>query len=120
MAAHTTAASATQQFFDENVGSVSEEMLNDVREAVVSFVSKHSEAGRRIAVVTSGGTTVPLEHKTVRFIDNFSTGTRGALCCENLIGKGYAVIFLHRRGSAFPFMVDVCSALRNDPLGLLA
>ena len=31
-----------------------------------------------LAVVTSGGTTVPLEQRTVRFIDNFSTGTRGA------------------------------------------
>ena len=75
--------------------------------------------GRRIAVVTSGGTTVPLELKTVRFIDNFSTGTRGALCCEYLIRKGYAVIFLHRCGSAFPFAVDLCTALRVDPRSLI-
>ena len=33
-------------------------------------------------VITSGGTTVPLEKNTVRFIDNFSTGTRGATSAE--------------------------------------
>mmetsp|Transcript_36997 Transcript_36997/g.92085 ORF Transcript_36997/g.92085 Transcript_36997/m.92085 type:complete len:329 (-) Transcript_36997:88-1074(-) len=57
----------------------------------------------RIAVVTSGGTTVPLERNTVRFIDNFSTGGRGAACAEGLLGAGYAVIFVTRRGSVFPF-----------------
>ena len=37
---------------------------------------------KRIALVTSGGTTVPLENNTVRFIDNFSAGTRGATSAE--------------------------------------
>lgn len=32
--------------------------------------------------VTSGGTAVPLEKRCVRFIDNFSGGTRGALSTE--------------------------------------
>lgn len=30
----------------------------------------------------SGGTTVPLESRTVRFIDNFSAGTRGSSSAE--------------------------------------
>ena len=34
------------------------------------------------ALVTSGGTTVPLERRTVRFIDNFSSGNRGAALTE--------------------------------------
>lgn len=58
---------------------------------------------QRVAVVTSGGTTVPLEKNTVRFIDNFSTGGRGAACAEGLLSAGYKVIFVTRRGSAFPF-----------------
>lgn len=37
---------------------------------------------RPIVCVTSGGTTVPLERHCVRFIDNFSGGTRGALSAE--------------------------------------
>ncbi|CAG8619777.1 14798_t:CDS:2 [Racocetra persica] len=49
---------------------------------VKEFVNKHYEAGRKIALVTSGGTTVPLENNTVRFIDNFSAGTRGATSAE--------------------------------------
>eukprot|EP00918_Siedleckia_nematoides_P043367 GHVU01094771.1.p2 GENE.GHVU01094771.1~~GHVU01094771.1.p2 ORF type:complete len:103 (+),score=18.03 GHVU01094771.1:360-668(+) len=35
-----------------------------------------------IALVTSGGTAVPLERRPVRFLDNFSTGRRGAACTE--------------------------------------
>jgi len=73
------------------------------------FIDYHATAGRRLVLVTSGGTTVPLgvflfcffslcsselkmlqldpsadsstrtEKQTVRFIDNFSAGTRGAV-----------------------------------------
>ncbi len=45
------------------------------------FVNLHT-GQRPVAIVTSGGTTVPLERNTVRFIDNFSTGTRGATSAE--------------------------------------
>jgi len=44
----------------------------------------------------SGGTTVPLEHNTVRFVDNFSAGTRGSASAEYFLGAGYSVIFLYR------------------------
>ena len=40
---------------------------------------------RPIAVVTSGGTPVPLERNCVRFIDNFSAGTRGAMSTEEFL-----------------------------------
>ncbi|KAK3865323.1 hypothetical protein Pcinc_022446 [Petrolisthes cinctipes] len=56
-----------------------------------------------IALVTSGGTTVPLERNTVRFVDNFSAGTRGAASTEYFLAQGYAVIFLHREKSVVPF-----------------
>lgn len=78
-----------------------------------AFLTTVREAGLNLAVVTSGGTTVPLELSTVRFIDNFSTGTRGALCAEHLLTIGsevssdcprYAVIFLSRAGSTQPFL----------------
>ena len=52
------------------------------------FVENAILDGKYIACVTSGGTAIRLEKKTVRFIDNFSTGTRGALCVENLLLKG--------------------------------
>lgn len=53
--------------------------------------------------MTSGGTTVPLENQTVRFIDNFSAGTRGATSAEYFLEAGYAVIFLHRQFSLLPY-----------------
>src|ERR1700712_2715570 len=60
------------------------------------FIQYHLENApdRRIVLVTSGGTTVPLENQTVRFIDNFSAGTRGATSAEYFLDAGYAVIFL--------------------------
>ena len=51
----------------------------------------------------SGGTTVPLEERTVRFIDNFSGGMRGARSAEYFLARGYAVLFLHRTRSLLPF-----------------
>lgn len=68
-----------------------------------SFISRHSAASRRVVLVTSGGTTVPLENQTVRFIDNFSAGTRGACSAEYFLEHGYAVIFLHRQFSLLPY-----------------
>lgn len=52
----------------------------------------------------SGGTTVPLEHNTVRFVDNFSAGTRGAASAEYFFDHDYSVIFLHRQKSLEPFV----------------
>ena len=56
-----------------------------------------------IVLVTSGGTTVPLECNTVRFIDNFSTGKRGSASTEYFLRKNCYVILLHRSGSLRPF-----------------
>lgn len=67
------------------------------------FIDFHVKANRRVCLVTSGGTTVPLEKQTVRFIDNFSAGTRGATSAEYFLEAGYAVIFLHRQFSLLPY-----------------
>ncbi|KAH9933775.1 phosphopantothenate-cysteine ligase [Fomitopsis serialis] len=70
---------------------------------VRDFVRKHVNAGRNVVLVTSGGTTVPLELNVVRFLDNFSAGTRGATSAEYFLKAGYAVIFMHRQFSLQPF-----------------
>ncbi len=54
-------------------------------------------------MITSGGTTVPLEEKTVRFIDNFSIGTRGSISAEQFLNNDYAVIYLYRKRSLAPY-----------------
>ena len=58
----------------------------------------------KIIFITSGGTSVKLEKNTVRSIENFSTGKRGALCCEEFLKSDYCVVFLYREGSHLPFM----------------
>jgi hypothetical protein len=59
------------------------------RQRLAAFLAALSpEPGRLsrpLVVVTSGGTTVPLERRCVRFIDNFSAGTRGALSTEEFL-----------------------------------
>lgn len=78
--------------------------LPEISAAVVDFVKFHQEtSGKNVVLVTSGGTTVPLENNTVRFIDNFSAGTRGATSAEYFLENGYAVIFLHREFSLLPY-----------------
>ncbi|KAG8624689.1 hypothetical protein KVT40_007756 [Elsinoe batatas] len=69
-----------------------------------NFITHHAaNPSQRVVLVTSGGTTVPLETNMVRFVDNFSAGTRGATSAEWFLRQGYAVIFLHREFSLLPF-----------------
>lgn len=67
------------------------------------FIQSQIENNRLVVVVTSGGTKVPLESKTVRYLDNFSVGSRGSTSAEYFHEEGYAVIFLHRKGSLRPY-----------------
>jgi phosphopantothenate-cysteine ligase len=47
---------------------------------------------------------VNLERNPVRFIENFSTGSRGALLAENLLSLGHRVLFVCRDSSRRPFL----------------
>jgi phosphopantothenate-cysteine ligase len=82
--------------------------LSEISILVETFIQHNHN--RKVVLVTSGGTAVPLEKNTVRFLDNFSAGTRGAASAEAFIEKGilqfmrgYAVIFLHRQFSLEPY-----------------
>nr|XP_046239339.1 phosphopantothenate--cysteine ligase [Scatophagus argus] len=77
--------------------------VEEVKEKMAAFAGYHATAGRRVVLITSGGTKVPLESRTVRFLDNFSSGRRGASSAEYFIESGYAVIFLHRHRSLYPY-----------------
>ncbi|ODQ81472.1 hypothetical protein BABINDRAFT_6170 [Babjeviella inositovora NRRL Y-12698] len=77
--------------------------LPEIEAQVREFIAHHQTTGKNVVLVTSGGTTVPLENNTVRFIDNFSAGTRGATSAEYFLENGYAVIFLHREFSLLPY-----------------
>jgi hypothetical protein len=71
--------------------------------ALDTFIAAQKSSNTPVVLVTSGGTIVPLEKNMVRFIDNFSKGARGAASAESFLAEGFAVIFLHRKGSLMPF-----------------
>ncbi|PLW09183.1 hypothetical protein PCANC_19546 [Puccinia coronata f. sp. avenae] len=97
-----SAFSSDRYFKTQSPPSNLEETVDRVRR----FVHFHAnrDPARRIVLITSGGTTVPLEHNVVRFLDNFSAGTRGSASAEAFLRTNqYAVIFLHRSHSLEPF-----------------
>jgi phosphopantothenate-cysteine ligase len=91
--------------------------LNSQLEA---FVVRHAAHHRPVALVTSGGTVVDLEKNSVRCLDNFSTGLRGAISCEEFLKRGYAVIHLWREGSASPYarVLSQCLNMKQANFGL--
>ncbi|KAJ8473657.1 hypothetical protein ONZ51_g7742 [Trametes cubensis] len=101
--------SAEQYFATQPPPSSLEHDVSRVQE----FVQRQLREGRKVVLVTSGGTTVPLELNVVRFLDNFSAGlsfdmymrqgTRGSTSAEYFLKAGYAVIFMHRQFSLQPF-----------------
>jgi phosphopantothenate-cysteine ligase len=93
-------AAAEVDYFNTNPAPKSLKQHHTLAKA---FIQRHADEGRKVVLVTSGGTTVPLENQTVRYIDNFSAGTRGATSAEYFLEAGYAVIFLHRQFSLLPF-----------------
>ncbi|KAF8893278.1 DNA/pantothenate metabolism flavoprotein [Mucidula mucida] len=75
---------------------------------VRAFVAQQVKHNRNVVLVTSGGTTVPLELNVVRFLDNFSAGTRGATSAEYFLKAGYAP-------TLFPFTNPFLDLLDIDP-----
>ncbi|CAN0070728.1 unnamed protein product, partial [Phaeothamnion confervicola] len=95
---------AARSFFREGGGKPSAlGALLTADESLRAFVASCVRLGRPVVCVTSGGTAVPLERNTVRTIDNFSTGLRGASSAEEFLTLGYGVVYLHRIGCAAPF-----------------
>ena len=99
---HSNGSSTTPEtdYFTSNPEPAS---LDQTSSLARDFINHHAANNRRVALVTSGGTTVPLENQTVRFIDNFSAGTRGATSAEYFLENDYAVFFLHRQFSLLPY-----------------
>ncbi|KAG5513978.1 hypothetical protein PMAC_000600 [Pneumocystis sp. 'macacae'] len=81
-------------------------LLKEWTQKVKEFVNIQLKNDKRVVLVTvwkSGGTAVPLESQPVRFLDNFSAGTRGSASTEYFIKFGYSVVFLYRQHSFLPY-----------------
>jgi len=96
-------AAAHAFFQPENVALSTTPVVMEATQRIREFAAGFLEQNRAVVLVTSGGTSVPLERNTVRSVENFSTGKRGAASAEYFLKLGYAVIFLHRPGTACPF-----------------
>ncbi|XP_038058150.1 phosphopantothenate--cysteine ligase-like isoform X2 [Patiria miniata] len=113
---------------DKNVKKDEWELFFESHEPPTDFASKklqmhefaegHMKNGTRVVLVTSGGTAVPLENKMVRFIDNFSSGKRGAASAEQFLSEGYAVIFLHRHKTLLPYERHLANTRLTDVLDI--
>ncbi|PWN42062.1 DFP-domain-containing protein [Ceraceosorus guamensis] len=114
--ASTSQTFSAKEFFDTQPAPAS---LGAHTALVRDFVQRQQKEGRSVVLVTSGGTTVPLEQNVVRFLDNFSAGTRGATSAEYFLSQGYAVIFMHRQHSLAPYTRHY-SHTTNPFLDLLA
>ncbi|CAA2994437.1 Hypothetical predicted protein [Olea europaea subsp. europaea] len=103
-----------KSFFDSSPPLKDVDEINRKLEEFIerNYSSSENKTTRRVVCVTSGGTTVPLEQRCVRYIDNFSSGHRGAASTEYFLKAGYSVIFLYRRGTCQPY----CRSLPDDPL----
>ena len=90
-----------ETFFKENPPP-NQTLLENNQTALKKFCEANRK--QRIVLVTSGGTTIPFEKNTVRFIDNFSQGTRGSASTEHFLKDNQcSVIFLYRASTLQPF-----------------
>jgi len=79
------AAEDTEAFFSECPA-----VAGDHKQQILEFFRHHAAPNgkgllRPVVCVTSGGTTVPMERNCVRYIDNFSAGTRGAMSTQEFL-----------------------------------
>ncbi len=114
--------SEVDAFLLENNHSAAEEA--QVASSIATFISSMnvlaSDGGQlksgRLMILTSGGTTAPLEENAVRFITNFSSGSRGSALAEALLAdESCYVIFVHAKSSRIPFRRSL-DALSLDTL----
>ncbi|KAF0682643.1 Aste57867_25280 [Aphanomyces stellatus] len=105
------ADSYVKKFFD--TANVDESWELEAQTAALkSFIEMSIADGRRVALVTSGSATVPLNTDSV--MDAVSFGDRGAATAEQFLRAGYAVVFLSRRGSLAPFSRHFQAYIRDN------
>ena len=74
---------------------------------IKEFMDRVSHSTKGIVLLTSGGTSVPLEKNTVRSIENFSTGSRGSKSAERFLFNGYSIVYFYRDTSIAPLDVKI-------------
>eukprot|EP00759_Apiculatamorpha_spiralis_P000833 PhF_6_TR1035/c0_g2_i2/m.2107/K01922/PPCS, COAB; phosphopantothenate---cysteine ligase (ATP) len=93
-----------EEFIANNTSHVEASTIAEIQQGITNFVQT-IPPGKKIVLVTSGGTIVPLEKSGVRFITNFSSGGRGSALCEYFLQhqQDYYVLMLAKKGSLQPY-----------------
>lgn len=107
-------ADRVAQFLDAEKPKVD---MDTARLQLKTFLGKAE--GKRVVVITAGGTSVPLERHTVRALENFSSGLRGTQLAERVLADDAdcLVIFLHRQHAPLPF-IRRAHALVDEMVGV--
>ncbi|KAL7668536.1 hypothetical protein ACOME3_009234 [Neoechinorhynchus agilis] len=91
--------------------------ISDIEDRI-SEMRKFVQESRnsKLVLVTSGGTKVRLDKPGIRYIENFSTGTRGCNMAMRALMRGFNVVFLYRVGSRCPLKnsIDIGDSIRRD------
>ena len=109
--------SATYEELERIIGATSQLKSDPIdTQDLDDFMAEQMSKSLKMVLVTSGGTCVPLEKGAVRYLDNFSTGLRGARSAEQFLLHGYSVILLKRDNAKFPFaeMLDLPIKLLSE------
>jgi hypothetical protein len=97
MGSSTDAGGSDEAIVQSFVDAIPSEDRRSLDLELRSFVVRHSCHHRPIALVSSGGTAADLEVNSVRCLDNFSTGKRGAISVEGEISFVRDNFFLENR-----------------------
>ena len=108
-----------RSFFDFSLERCPRDVLDEapsVVDAVVDALAKRATPLGVVVVVTSGGTTAPLERACVRCVDNFSSGARGARLVEEFVRASdeVHVVMVARRGSREAHEMDLIDSLERE------
>eukprot|EP01038_Epipyxis_sp_PR26KG_P008519 gene8519-11516_t len=101
------------QSVENVVDNVDNDKFSLINISISDFLNHHKYQTKPIVCVTSGGTVIPLEKNTVRFIDNFSSGIRGGVSVECFLAMGYTVLFIYRKGSFTPFTSNITNIVSS-------
>ena len=115
----TAAAAPPHAFFALGGGLCPDFVLtraSELRASLASALARRSAPRcHTIVVVTSGGTTAPLERTQVRCVDNFSSGTRGARLVEEFLAReDVEVVMVQRDGSVTPHVRLVVDSVERE------
>jgi phosphopantothenate-cysteine ligase len=91
--------------------------LSQLEPQIQQFIQHQHQHNRKVVLVTSGRMNVPLEKNMVRYISNFSSGSRGAHSAQEFLSnEQYSVIYLHHSSALRPFDIHSSFSVKRNQI----